>query len=342
MRSNEMPKASIIITHWNRAQHLVDLSTSILRSSVQNNEANLIAEVIVVDSPSASSAAVRQQLQGITEQYTTSIPLKTIYLSENRGPSFARSQGLNVATGDYIQFLDDDDWIAPEKLSTQLCWASNHRDADVIASVWAKVPYSAQIGDVHAVELQTPDFGAPLALSVLEKFTPLMACLLKRSALLAIDAFQEGYWLVEDVHLQLKLISNRARFTIAPSTVPLFLYRSSPPTASLSTAADRLPFWEACLRNLRLAESILGPDPSLLGSEQRRLAVLYGQLARGVFPRDRQLFSQILTRIAQLDPHYIPTGPPALRVASKLLGYPRAEQLNYWTRRLRNRLPRRR
>lgn len=344
MSTNETPKASIIITHWNRAQHLANLITYILRSSTQNDQthASLIAEVIVVDSPSASSASVRQQLQGITQKYTTSIPLKPIYLSENRGPSFARSQGLNVATGDYIQFLDDDDWIAPEKLPTQLCWASNHRDADVIASIWARVPSTAGIEEVKTAELQTPDFSSPLALAVLERFTPLMACLLKRSTLLAIDAFQEGYWLVEDVQLQLKLISNYARFTIAPSTVPLFFYRSSPPTGSLSTAADRLPFLEACLRNLRLAEDILSPDSSLLGSERRRLAVLYGQLARGVFPLNRQLFSQILARIAQLDPHYIPAGPPALRLASKLLGYPRAEQLSHWTCRLRNRLPRRR
>lgn len=343
MRANQQPTSSIIITHWNRPDHLIHLirSTIIWITEDLSTHLNLIAEIIIVDSASAGSVELRRQLQSVVQMAGNSLSVQAIFLDENQGPSYARLQGLLIASGDYIQFLDDDDWISPEKLATQLRWVSSHGRADVIASVWAKVPTSALIGDDNAAEIHAPDFSSPVALAVLERFTPLMACLLKRSTLLAIDAFQEGYWLVEDVHLQLKLISNHAKFAIAPSTAPLFFYRTSPPTGSLSTADDRLPFLKACLRNLRFVEDILGPNLPLLGSERRRLAVLYGQLARGVIPLDRQLFSQILTRIAQLDPHYIPTGPPALRLASKLLGYPRAEQMSHWIRRIKQQLLRR-
>lgn len=333
----EWPTASIVITHWNRPHHLTNLVRHTLQgiNKLDQNDVKIIAELIIIDSASANSEEIQQQLLSIIQQSGRKLPIKAIYLQQNQGPSYARLQGLHIATGDYIQFLDDDDWIAPEKLPIQLRWAACHPNADVIASTWAKVPATAQIGEESAAELQHPDFRSPQALSVLETFTPLMACLLKRSTLLAAKAFEEGHWLVEDVHLQLKLINQQANFSIAPSPEPLFFYRASPPSHSLSTAADRVPFLEACLRNLELAEQILGPEQTLQHAERSRLARLYGQVARGLYASDRLRFKHTTQKINHLDPHYIPTGPPALRVASKLLGYPRAEQLSHWLRRLK-------
>lgn len=59
---------------------------------------------------------------------------------ENGGLSDARNAGMAVATGEYIAFVDSDDWIAPEMLE-KLLERMIHTDSDIVSCdavrVWA-------------------------------------------------------------------------------------------------------------------------------------------------------------------------------------------------------------
>jgi glycosyltransferase involved in cell wall biosynthesis len=73
-------------------------------------------EVLVVDDASSDNTV------SVIEQYarTSSLNVRVIKQSANGGPSVARNAAWNVATGEFIAFLDADDQWHPEKLEAQL------------------------------------------------------------------------------------------------------------------------------------------------------------------------------------------------------------------------------
>jgi glycosyltransferase involved in cell wall biosynthesis len=79
----------------------------------------------------------------------------------NRGASSARNAGLGVAQGDYIQFLDADDLLTPDKLSGQLSLLDGQGTGVVATARWARfnedpalavVPESPLFRDLSPVE----------------------------------------------------------------------------------------------------------------------------------------------------------------------------------------------
>ncbi|WP_241597757.1 glycosyltransferase family 2 protein, partial [Rosenbergiella epipactidis] len=56
----------------------------------------------------------------LINKYTDDPRIVLINLSENKGVSYARNYGLNIADEDYISFIDSDDEWLPTKLSKQI------------------------------------------------------------------------------------------------------------------------------------------------------------------------------------------------------------------------------
>jgi glycosyltransferase involved in cell wall biosynthesis len=101
-----MPRVSIIIPVYNAARFLRDTLASALRQDVADKE------IIVVDDGSADdSLAIARQFASDQVRVFSQI---------NRGASSARNRGLAEARGEFIQFLDADDLLAPNKISEQL------------------------------------------------------------------------------------------------------------------------------------------------------------------------------------------------------------------------------
>jgi glycosyltransferase involved in cell wall biosynthesis len=92
--------------------------TSALRQS------HPVHEVIVVDDASTDGTAAL--FEGTLDQR-----IRYVRLPENRGGAVARNIGIDLATGDWIAFLDSDDEWLPEKLEQQLC-AARGRTGDLL------------------------------------------------------------------------------------------------------------------------------------------------------------------------------------------------------------------
>lgn len=98
---------SIIIPAYNSGKHLAESIESALAQTWTKKE------IIVVDDGSADNSF------SIAEKYAE-IPGVKVIRQENKGASGARNTGLKEAKGDYIQFLDADDLLSPDKIEGQI------------------------------------------------------------------------------------------------------------------------------------------------------------------------------------------------------------------------------
>lgn len=104
------PLVSIIIPVYNRPNEF----ERALNSAIAQDYSNI--EIIVVDDGST------EDIQSIARKYMVNKNSRTITYTkqENMGPGIARKTGLDLATGKYIQYLDADDIIFPQKVKAQV------------------------------------------------------------------------------------------------------------------------------------------------------------------------------------------------------------------------------
>jgi len=108
---------SIIIPTYNCKQWISDAIESSLRQSYSN------CEIIVIDDGSTDNTHAL-----VSKKYGSRIK----YIrQDNLGLAAARNRGLQEASGDYIQFLDSDDIMAPNKLEQQVTVMRSTADSAV-------------------------------------------------------------------------------------------------------------------------------------------------------------------------------------------------------------------
>ncbi|WP_434980295.1 glycosyltransferase family 2 protein [Daejeonia sp. YH14] len=99
------PLISVIVPCYNQAQYLDECLQSVLDQTYQN------WECIIVNDGSPDNT------EEIALQWTAKDSRFTYLKKENGGLSSARNAGIEVAQGEWIQFLDCDDKILPNKFS---------------------------------------------------------------------------------------------------------------------------------------------------------------------------------------------------------------------------------
>ena len=101
------PTVSVIIPTLNRAQLVHRAIQSVLKQTYED------LELIVVDDGSTDDLA--GSLSRIEDPR-----FRLVSHAENRGPAAARNTGISEALGQYVAFLDSDDYWLPNKLEVQL------------------------------------------------------------------------------------------------------------------------------------------------------------------------------------------------------------------------------
>lgn len=112
-----MLKVSIIIPVYNVAPYIVRCLNSVYNQTYTNFEV-----VIVDDCSTDNSMNLIHSFLSSEKSAITTIKQH----SHNRGISAARNTGINIATGEYIFFIDSDDYITPNCIETFTKLASKY------------------------------------------------------------------------------------------------------------------------------------------------------------------------------------------------------------------------
>ena len=113
------PLVSIIIPTYNRAKLLPVAIQSVLDQTYKN------VEIVVIDDGSTDD----------TSQVLASFKDKIVYLkSGHKGTAHARNIGMKAAKGDYLAFLDSDDFYISYKIELQVSFMEAHPEVGMVCS----------------------------------------------------------------------------------------------------------------------------------------------------------------------------------------------------------------
>lgn len=120
--NNTIPIVSVIVPVYNSAKYLSDCIDSILAQTFEN------IEIILINDGSTDCSA------SICDEYSLKYPNIKVVHKDNGGASSARNKGLDIATGDYVMFVDSDDTIAANMVEN-LYEIMLNNDSDISASL---------------------------------------------------------------------------------------------------------------------------------------------------------------------------------------------------------------
>lgn len=104
--SNEDVKISVIVPAYNVQKYLERCINSILNQTYQN------LEILIIDDGSTDDTGK------MCDEYQKKDSRIKVIHQENKGLSAARNTGIDLATGDYLMFVDSDDEILPQMIET--------------------------------------------------------------------------------------------------------------------------------------------------------------------------------------------------------------------------------
>lgn len=117
------PKVSIILPVYNTKEYLEQCLDSILSQTYTN------LEILCVDDGSTDGS------ERILDKYACEDERIKVVHQENGGESSARNTGLKMMTGEYVGFIDCDDWIEKD-MYYRLVNTAVEKRIDIVASSW--------------------------------------------------------------------------------------------------------------------------------------------------------------------------------------------------------------
>ena len=200
---------SIIVPIYNGEQYLPYCLESILKQKYHN------FEVILVNDGSIDSS------EAICRQYVNRDDRFRYVQKEHGGASSARNYGLELVKGEYVTFIDADDWVEENYLEL-LHQSLKENNADISVSTYKKFDVDTNLFYLHAFQINESNQvftqkelveKLPQLERITESFEIIGGKLVKKSLLLGIQ-FNERTQLSENMEFWFKLylLSNRIAF----------------------------------------------------------------------------------------------------------------------------------
>lgn len=118
-------RVSVIVPVYNVEKHLKTCLDSVINQTYKN------LEIILIDDGSTDNSSE------ICDEYARNDERIVVIHKENKGVSSARNKGIEIATGDFIGFVDSDDYIEPDMYEKLVSMITSD-DIDIATSGYYK------------------------------------------------------------------------------------------------------------------------------------------------------------------------------------------------------------
>ncbi len=283
MEQRTGPLVSVIIPCYNAERWLRGAIESAL------GQTHAITEVIVVDDGSTDgSPGIMKQFEGKINWLSTS----------NRGPCAARNVGLKAAKGEWIQFLDADDLLHPDKVRLSLEGGGNYPSAEF---VWAPNVSIDENFSMNSSEVKAQEaFDAKVTLSQnawLAYYAP-SAAMFRSKFLERVGDWNESLerWVDLEYHARISaLLPYYARLS-----KPLYFYRQHG-GQRISNSNRNHSNIDSAIKSLTLSRATLEASKISPSIWKSSLWTFYLQLARSSgLSGDQRLFTELMQEAAAL------------------------------------------
>jgi len=160
--SSKPPFVTVVIPAFNAERYITQAVDSVLRQTCG------MFECIVVDDGS------KDQTRSVVERYGPAVRYE---FQTNAGPATARNRGIELATGDFVAFLDADDVWNPDKVAVQMARFNGRPEL---------VGCAAHVQNFHSEDTGTPAQGQVVTLGT--------TLIVRRSLFNAVGMLNPEYW----------------------------------------------------------------------------------------------------------------------------------------------------
>jgi glycosyltransferase involved in cell wall biosynthesis len=259
---NGRPLISVIMPCHNAAHFVAEAVGSVMGQSWGN------VELIVVDDGSRDASA--EIVEHLAAQHPGRIRL---FFTHHLGPYPARNTGLRHARGDYIAFLDADDWWLPETLE-KLHAALTENNTDLAYCGWQNVGEGIKSAPYVPPEYEALD---PVDAFVKSCPWPIHAALLRRRLVEQLGGFSERRFSSMDYDFWLRVLANTRRIKRVPEVMAFYRWHNQGQVSSVK--------WRQVLDALAAQKDFIHANPKLVAhlSPARIQELTEGQVLRKAY-----------------------------------------------------------
>jgi hypothetical protein len=235
------PLISIIMPCYNAAPYVAEAIESVLGQSYGN------VQLIVVDD--GSSDASSEIVQSLASQHPDRLQLQ---FSNHQGPYPARNLGLRQARGEFIAFLDADDWWQPDTLEKLYGTLIEHR-ADLAYCGWQNVGEGVKSAPYVPPEYEAED---PVAAFVRTCPWPIHAALIKKNLVDQLRGFSERRFSSMDYDFWLRALAQTRNIVRVPEVLAFYRWHGQGQVSAVK--------WRQVLDALAAQKDFIKANPRLV------------------------------------------------------------------------------